>query len=95
MQKALGVDTASSQRPRKAEKSLLHRELMEPRIAELRAAMTRGGLRERWSGRCSMWGCARNAVDERGFEAIRRMRRAQDHRQMTLEEFKAMIRRSS
>ena len=35
----------------------------------------------------------RNAVDERGFEAIRRMRTArQEHRQMTLAEFKALIR---
>ena len=93
VQAALGVDTASSQPPRKAEKSLLHRALVEARIAELRREMTSGGLREALVRALLYVGMARNAVDERGFEAIRRMRKArQDHRQMTLAEFKALIR---
>ena len=55
--------------------------------------MTRGGLREALVRALLYVGMARNAVDERGFEAIRRMRTArQDHRQMTLAEFKALIR---
>ena len=93
VQAALGVDTASSQPPRKAEKSLMHGALVEARIAELRREMTSGGLREALVRALLYVGTARNAVDERGFEAIRRMRKArQDHRQMTLAEFKALIR---
>ena len=76
LQAALGIDTASSQPPRKAEKSLLHRALVEARIAELRREMTSGGLREALVRALLYVGTARNAVDERGFEAIRRMRTA-------------------
>jgi hypothetical protein len=46
LQAALGVDTRSDRRPRKAAKNLQHRALVERRIAELKAAMPSGALRE-------------------------------------------------
>jgi hypothetical protein len=55
--------------------------------------MTDGGLREALVRALLYVGMTRNAADERGFEAIRRMRTArQDNRQMTLAEFKTLIR---
>ena len=62
--------------PRKAAQSKLHEALVERRIAELRDEMARGGLREALV-RALIWvGMARNAVDERGFAAITRLRDA-------------------
>ena len=90
MQKALGVDTTSDQRPRRAAKSLLHRELTEQRIAALRAAMGTGGLREAGIRALIYVGLPRGGVDERGFEAIRRLRR--NDAALSLHEFKAMVR---
>jgi hypothetical protein len=93
LQAALGVDTASPERPRKAARSKLHEALVERRIGELRAGMTRGGLAEAMV-RALLWvGMARNAADERGFAAIRRLRDAHAaSRQMTLADFKALVR---
>ena len=93
VQAALGVDSASSQPPRKAEKSLLHRALVETRIAELRREMTDGGLREALVRALLYVGMTRDSMDERGFEAIRRVRSAHPRsRQMTLEDFKMLVR---
>ncbi|WP_095087759.1 DUF3141 domain-containing protein [Mesorhizobium sophorae] len=89
-QKALGLDTTSDQRPRRAAKSLLHRELTEQRIASLRTAMATGGLREAGIRALLYVGRPRGAVDERGFEAIRRLRR--NDAALSLHEFKATVR---
>jgi hypothetical protein len=93
LQAALGIDTASQERPRKAAKSKLHEALVERRIAALRDGMSRGGLAEGLV-RALLWvGMARNAVDERGFAAIRRLREAHPvSRRMTLSDFKALVR---
>ncbi|HMQ91521.1 DUF3141 domain-containing protein [Amaricoccus sp.] len=93
LQAALGTDTTSSQRPRKAAHSKLHEALVERRIAALHEGMTCGGLREALI-RALIWvGMARNAVDERGFAAITRIRDAHPaHRQMTLADFKTLVR---
>ncbi len=93
LQAALGVDTASPQRPRKAAQSKLHEALVERRIAALRDEMARGGIREALV-RALIWvGMARNAVDERGFAAITRLRDAHPaSRQMSLADFKALVR---
>ena len=93
LQAALGVDTSSPQRPRKAAKSKLHEALVERRIEALRDEMTHGGLREALV-RALLWvGMARNAVDERGFAAITRLRDAHPaSRQMSLADFKALVR---
>jgi hypothetical protein len=93
LQAALGIDTASSQRPRKAAQSKLHEALVERRIDELRAGMSRGGLRAALV-RALLWiGMVHNATDERGFAAIGRLRDAHpSSRQMTLDDFKALVR---
>jgi hypothetical protein len=69
----------------------MHRQLVDARIAELKARMTQGGAREGLL-RTLLWiGMPRGAIDERGFEAIRRIRAAHAASQ-TLAEFKAMTR---
>lgn len=93
LQSALGVDRTSDRRPRKAAKSLLHGALVERRIAELKAGMKKGGTREALARALFYVGSHRGGVDERGFEAIRRIRKAHpDARQPKLPEFKAMLR---
>lgn len=93
LQAAVGVDTASRERPRKAPRSRLHAALVEQRVAELRAGLGQGGLAEALV-RSLIWvGMARNAVDERGFAAIKRLRDAHPtQRQMSIEAFKALVR---
>jgi hypothetical protein len=93
LQAALGIDTASRRPPRKAAKSLLHDALLARRIEELRAGIGKGGLREALVRALLHVGMARGGADERGFEAIRRIRSAHPaERQMTLAEFKALVR---
>jgi hypothetical protein len=71
----------------------LHRQLVETRIAELRSHMDKGGLREATVRAVLYVGMARQYVDERGFEIIRKMRLATtDHQKLTLSQFKAMVR---
>ena len=93
LQAALGTDTASTERPRKAARSKLHDALVERRIEELRAGMSHGGLAEALI-RALIWvGMVRNAVDERGFAAITRLRDAHPaNKQMSLADFKALVR---
>ncbi|MFO1142813.1 MAG: DUF3141 domain-containing protein [Amaricoccus sp.] len=93
LQAALGIDSGSQERPRKAARSALHAALVERRIAELRDGMSSGGLAEALV-RALIWvGMARGAVDERGFAAIARVREAHSSsRQMSLAAFKAMVR---
>jgi hypothetical protein len=91
LQAALGVDARSPRRPRRPAKSLMHRELMEKRINELRAAMSEGGLVEALTRALIYVASARGSVDERGFAAMRRIRSRQDNaRRLTLREFKSL-----
>ncbi|MBP7240998.1 DUF3141 domain-containing protein [Amaricoccus sp.] len=93
VQAALGVDTSTTERPRKAAKSKLHEALVTRRFDELRAEMGRGGLREALV-RALLWvGIARKSVDERAFAAIIRLRDTHpaSHR-MRLADFKALVR---
>jgi hypothetical protein len=91
LQAAVGIDPAETNRPRQAGTSPLHRQLVDGRIAELKAQMTQGGIREGLV-RAMLWvGMPRAAVDERGFEAIRRIRAAHAGSQ-SLAEFKDMVR---
>ncbi|PZQ46497.1 MAG: hypothetical protein DI556_19960 [Rhodovulum sulfidophilum] len=92
LQAALGVEAESDRWPRKAPARLLHRELMEAHIARLRDGMAAGGIREAMVRALVYVGIARGRVDERGFEAIRRIRAANPHHGMPLAEFKAMVR---
>ncbi len=93
LQAAVGIDPAGTGRPRQAGTSPLHQQLVDTRIAQLRAQMTQGGLREGLL-RALLWiGMPRGAVDERAFEAIRRIRAAHPAGEpLPLPAFKAMVR---
>jgi pimeloyl-ACP methyl ester carboxylesterase len=90
LQAALGIDPASSRPQRKAAKSALHQSLKDRRIAELRAQIAVGGLREAVIRGLLHVGMTRNAVDERGFEVVRRIRKA--HADISLSAFKTAVR---
>ncbi|MCF1708418.1 DUF3141 domain-containing protein [Tabrizicola sp. J26] len=93
LQKAVGVDPESPVEPRHAPKRLLHRQLVERRIGELRAAFGKGGLREATLRALIYAGRSRGGVDERGFEAIRRFRRTETGKStLSLAEFKQLVR---
>ena len=89
-QAAMGINPANNQPLRHAPKSALHRELINKRIAELKSRMTAGGLREAMIRALIFAGMGRAAVDERGFEALRRIR--EKYSDVTLTEFKAIAR---
>jgi hypothetical protein len=91
LQAAVGVDPESA-RPRRPAKSPMHQELLEKRIAELKSKITQGGLIE-----CCIRGllyaaAPRGAVDERGFEALRRIRMTEAGSRLSLAQYKAMVR---
>ena len=90
LQAAVGMEQDAKRPPRKASKSLLHAELLEKRIAELRSRISVGGLREATIRALLYVGMSRAAVDERGFETVRRIR--QSHGGMPLSVFKALVR---
>ena len=90
LQAAVGVDPASTAPLRQAPKSPLHLELMEKRIAELKSQMKSGGVREAAIRALIFVGLNRAAVDERGFEAVRRIR--QTLTDLPLPAFKATVR---
>jgi hypothetical protein len=93
LQAAVGIDPKDTRAMRRAGKSPLHQALVEARIDELRAHFTKGGLREALTRAMIFVGLARGSVDERGVEALRRTRIAEDGMpRPTLSEFKAMVR---
>jgi hypothetical protein len=93
LQGAVGIDPADTRPLRKAAKNPLHVELLHARIAELKSRIAVGGVREGAIRALLYVGMPPAAVDERGFEAIRRLRVTQDGtKRPTLAEFKAMVR---
>jgi hypothetical protein len=93
IQAALGIESAAGRSGRLAPKSALHTELVRSRTAELRSRIAVGGVREAVVRALLYAGMNRRAVDERGFESIRRIRRAQeDMPALSLSEFKALVR---
>jgi hypothetical protein len=90
LQAAAGIDHTGTRPLRKASKQPLHGELLQKRIAELKSRIPLGGLREAVIRALLYVGLARAAVDERGFEAVRRIRRT--HGDLPLAEFKALVR---
>ncbi len=93
LQRAFGVDPESDERPRRAGKNPLHKQFVEQRIAELKARMAEGGLREALVRATLYVGMARNSVDERGFETIRRIRLAKtETSRLTVAQFKMLVR---
>ena len=63
---------------------------MEKRVADLKSKLAAGGLREAVIRGLLYAGMTRAAVDERGFEAVRRIRGT--HGNMPLSDFKATVR---
>jgi hypothetical protein len=90
LQAAVGIDPAGTQPLRKAAKNPLHQELLQKRIAGLKAAIPTGGMRAAAIRGLIYAAMARGAVDERGFEALRRIREA--HTDLSLAAFKSLVR---
>ena len=90
LQAAVGIDPSGTRALQRAGKNPLHQELLQKRIAELKSHIPVGGLREAIVRALLYAGMNRAAVDERGFEMVRRIRRA--HGDMQLSEFKALVR---
>jgi hypothetical protein len=91
LQAAVGIDPKGDPSPR-PEMSEEHRKRLEARIAELRSRIGSGGLRECGIRALLYVGMARGMVDERGLEALRRMRREDAASRMSLSEFKMLVR---
>ena len=92
LQAAVGVDPRTT-RPRRPAKSLSHQALVERRIAELRAEMTIGGVREALIRALIYVALARGAASEIGFAAIRRRyEQTAAGEPLPIEAFKAMVR---
>lgn len=93
LQSALGVDRSSNRPPRRAGKSPLYQALVDARIAELRTKFADGAICEGLARALIFVGMARGGADERGFEAVRRLRRAHPSaKQLTLAAFKSVMR---
>jgi pimeloyl-ACP methyl ester carboxylesterase len=90
LQAAVGIDPTGTRPLRKAGKHPLYDELLQKRIAELKSRIPMGGLHEAVTRAVLYVGLARAAVDERGFEAVRRIRHTQSD--TSLSEFKERVR---
>jgi Protein of unknown function (DUF3141) len=90
LQAAVGIDPADTRPLRKPAKNRLYQELVQKRIAELKAHIPVGGLREAVVRALIYVGLGRGFVDERGFETIRRLRTR--YGDIPLSEFKALVR---
>jgi Protein of unknown function (DUF3141) len=90
LQAAAGIDPRAALPPRRASKNLLHYELIDKRVADLRSRIASGGLREAVIRSLLFAGMDRKAVDERSFEALRRIR--QSLSDVPLSSFKATVR---
>jgi hypothetical protein len=84
LQVAVGIDATGARALRKTAKSPLHDELLQKRIAEIKAAIPEGGLRAAAIRGLLYAAMSRHSIDERGFEALRR--------DMSLAAFKALVR---
>jgi Protein of unknown function (DUF3141) len=91
LQAAVGIDRNADPSPR-PEMTEEHRKLLDARIAELKSKIGKGGLRECGLRALLYVGMARGMADERGLEALRRMRREDAASRMTLSEFKTLVR---
>jgi Protein of unknown function (DUF3141) len=91
LQAAVGIDPQSEPSPRRA-MSAGYREMLQNRTAELKSKIGQGGLREAGIRSLLYVGSARGMVDERSLEALRRLRRSDTGAQMTLSQFKMLVR---
>lgn len=91
LQAAVGIDPNSApSRPR--EMSADHRAMLDKRVADLKARIGEGGLREAALRALLYVGSARGMVDERSIEALRQIRREHGGARMSLPEFKMLVR---
>jgi len=90
LQAAVGIDPTGTRPLRKAGKHPLYDELLQKRMAELRSRIAVGGVPEAVTRAVLYVGLPRGSVDERGFEAVRRIRRTQSD--ISLSEFKERVR---
>ena len=90
LQAAVGIDPSDTRPLRKPPKNRLYRELVQKRIADLKSRIPVGGVREAVVRALIYVGLGRRAVDERGFETVRRLR--QRYGDVPLSEFKALVR---
>jgi hypothetical protein len=91
LQAAVGIDPRADPSP-VPEMSSEHRKLLDARIAELKAGIGRGGLRECWIRALLYVGMTRGMFDERSLEELRRMRREDEASRLTLSQFKILVR---
>src|SRR3974390_791981 len=93
LQAAGGIDPAGTRPLRRAGRTPLHEQMVESRIAELKSRIATGSVTEGVVRALIYAGRPRGAIDERAFEAIRKMRAIDcGAQQPTLAEFKAMLR---
>ena len=93
LQAALGIDPASTQPLRRPAKDPWHEELLRTRLNELKARMPIGDLNTAAVRALVYAGKYRGAVDARGFEIVRRLRREPSIApRLSLAEFKALVR---
>lgn len=92
LQAAFGIDPASTQPLRRPAKDPWHQELLRERLASLKSLMTVGGLNTATVRALVYAGKCRGAIDERGFEIVRRLRREDVGPSLSLAEFKALVR---
>jgi pimeloyl-ACP methyl ester carboxylesterase len=91
LQAAVGIDPNADPSPR-PEMPEDHRRQLDARIAELKSGIGEGGLRECGIRSLLYVGMARGMADERGLEALRRMRRDDAASRISLPEFKKLVR---
>jgi hypothetical protein len=91
LQAAVGIDPQSTP-SRKLEMSAKYRERLQARIAELKAQIGNGGLREAAIRGLLYVGSVRGMVDERSLEALRRVRGIDSGPRLTVAQFKALVR---
>ena len=90
LQAAAGIDPFDTRPLRKPAKNRLYQELVDKRKAELKSQIPMGGLREAVVRALIYIGLGRAAVDERGFETVRRLRGR--YGDIPLSEFKTLVR---
>jgi pimeloyl-ACP methyl ester carboxylesterase len=93
LQAAVGIDPSSKRSFRHAPRDPLHLQLVQKRIAEIKAKIPEGGIREATIRAVLYVGMTRQSVDERGFETVRQVRRAgYDMPTLPIADFKTMVR---
>jgi pimeloyl-ACP methyl ester carboxylesterase len=94
LQAAAGIDRSKPAATARVAENLLHQELLRARIAELKSLVGIGGARAALARSALYVGMSHGTVDERSFEAIRRVRATGGHDmpRLTLSQFKKLIR---